>query len=101
MALTPLSAARLFGDVSVPRTWKSLMETCSQALEVRHPELRRELSVDDPQFPMLITVVRSNLCDLHGPPTLSWWGERAASSRSTPKGRFSTTTRSGRSRSEP
>jgi SAM-dependent methyltransferase len=61
-ALTPLSAARLFGDVfgsdKVEVTAHGNVLTSVAFLEgLATRELRREeLDVDDPQFPMLITV---------------------------------------------
>ena len=61
-ALTPLSAARLFGDVfgsdDVEVTAHGNVLTSVAFLEgLATRELRREeLDVDDPQFPMLITV---------------------------------------------
>jgi len=61
-ALTPLSAARLFGDVfgleNVEVAAHGNVLTSVAFLEgLATRELRREeLSVDDPQFPMLITV---------------------------------------------
>ena len=61
-ALTPLAAARLFGDVFDPAKVKvaahgNVLTSVAFLEGLATRELRREeLSVDDPQFPMLITV---------------------------------------------
>jgi len=61
-ALTPLSAARLFGDVFYPDKVEvaahgNVLTSVAFLEGLATRELRREeLSVDDPQFPMLITV---------------------------------------------
>jgi SAM-dependent methyltransferase len=61
-ALTPLSAARLFGDVfgseNVHVSAHGNVLTCVAFLTgmATHELRRRELDLDDPQFPMLVTV---------------------------------------------
>jgi SAM-dependent methyltransferase len=96
-SLTPLAAARLFGDVFGPENveaqgWGNVKASTAFLQGMAAEELREaDLWLIDPQYPLLVTVRALRAPD----------GQEAPSDGSTDSGRSSTTTRPGRPRSLP